>query len=123
MRLPAQPPPWLEFELSNEQARQAVADPQPQRLGQWGVPASSAAAFAQALQSGQARASVQVMPVIYGRTEATNRVRVLYADTAGAALGEHSAWLAVPAAGSRVRLIPASAGRLVESVRALLPQS
>ncbi|MBE2236019.1 MAG: hypothetical protein IAE85_21185 [Anaerolinea sp.] len=121
MQLPAQPPPWLEFELSNEQARQAVADPQPRRLGQWGVSASSAAAFAHALRPGQARASVQVMSVVYGRVEAVHRVRVLYADPAGAATGEYAAWLAAPVAGSRVRLIPASAGRLVETVRTLLP--
>lgn len=122
MQLPAQPLPWIEFELSNEQARQAVADPRPQRLGQWSVPVSSAVAFAQALRPGQARASIQVMSVAYGRVEAVHRVRVLYADLAGAASGEHAAWLVVPVAGSRVRLIPASAGRLVETVRALLPQ-
>lgn len=123
MHLPPQPPAWIEFELSNEQAREAVADPQPRRLGQWGVPASSAAAFVRALQPGQPRASVQVMSVVYGRVEATNRVRVLYADPAGSASGEHTAWLAVPVAGSRVRLIAASAGRLVETVQALLPRS
>jgi hypothetical protein len=121
MDLPAQPPPWIEFELSNEQARLAVADPQPRRLGEWGVAASSAIAFVQALQPGQARASVQVMPVAYGRIVATQRVRVLYADPPGAASGERAAWLALPIPGSRVRLIPASASRLADSVRALLP--
>ena len=122
MQLPPQPPPWIEFELSNEQARQAVVDPQLRLLGQWGVPASSAAAFVQALQPGQARASVQVMPVAYGRVETAKRVRVLYADPAGSVPGEHTGWLAVPVAGGRVRLIPASAGRLVEIVRAFLQQ-
>jgi hypothetical protein len=123
MQLPSQSPPWIEFELSNEQARQAVADPQVRRLGQWGVPASSAVAFVEALQPGQARASVQIMPVTYGRVETSQRVRVLYADPAGPLPGEHVGWLVLPVAGGRVRLIPASAGRLVEIVRTLLPQS
>lgn len=123
MQLPAQPQPWLEFELSNAQARKAVADPRPQRLGQWGVAASSAAAFAQALQPGQARASVRVMAMVYGRIEAIHTVRVLYADPVDAAPDEHAAWVAVPVAGGRVRLSPASASRLAESVRALLSRS
>ncbi|MEI2692972.1 MAG: hypothetical protein V9H69_25965 [Anaerolineae bacterium] len=123
MHLPSQPPSWIEFELSNEQAREAVADPRPQRLSQWGVPASSAAAFAQALQPGQSRASVQVMPVVYGRVGTVQRVRVLYADPIGTMPGEHAAWLAVPVIGGRVRLIPASIGHLAEAVRTFLPQA
>lgn len=111
--LPAQPPPWSEFELANEAARRAVSDPQPERLAQLGVPEPSVAPFSQALRNGQPRASVQVMSVRYGQVVANQRVRALFARG-------REAWLAMPMNGARVRLTPASAGGLAAAVQALL---
>ncbi|MFZ2489051.1 MAG: hypothetical protein WAZ19_13145 [Anaerolineae bacterium] len=110
--LPSQQPALDEFVLSNESARQAVADPAPEHLARLGVPSSSIQLFARALDAGR-RAKVQVMRLRYGQVQAVHRVRALFAS-------ESSAWLALPADGARVRMVPAYAGGLAEQVQALL---
>lgn len=111
LELPVKSPPWEEFVLSKERARQAAADPLPEHLLQLGVPAASTQPFARALH-GERRAKMQVMRMNYGQVEANHQLRALLGE-------EQTDWFALPAQGAGVRLMPASATGLAEQVRAL----
>ena len=111
LQLPVKSPPWDEFVLSKERARQAAADPLPEHLLQLGVPAGSTQPFARALHS-ERRARMQIMRMSYGQVEASHQLNALLGDG-------QTDWFALPAQGASVRLMPASATGLAEQVRAL----
>lgn len=109
--LPVQPPPWDEFVLSRERAKEAAADPQPDYLLRLGVPPVSALPFARALHS-ERRARLQVLRLSYGQVEASHRLNAL--------LGEgQDDWFVLPSNGAGVRLCPASVPALAEEIKAL----
>jgi hypothetical protein len=102
-----------EFELSAEQARQAVANPRTETLLKLGVPAGSVKAFEIALQGNRQRANVQVMQIDYGQVKAVHRLQALIS-------GEGSAWLALPVNGAQVRFLPASVEEFAKTMHALI---
>ena len=109
--LPAQRPPWDEFVLSAERARQAASDPAPEHLLRLGVPPTSAQPFSRALHA-ERRARLNLVHLSYGQVESTQRLRALLAE-------DHADWFALPANGAGVRLVPASAPALAEQLKTL----
>ena len=102
-----------EFELTAEQARQAVADPRTEQLLAFGVPAGSAQAFEKAIRGTRQRASVHIMSMHYGEVKAVHRLQALISN-------ENFAWLAIPEDDVRVHFSPASAKDFVETMQALI---
>ena len=111
--LPQSSLPVEEFELSAEQARQIVAEPQIERLLKYGAPAAGARALTDVLQNVQKRASVHVMQVHFGQVTVVHRLQVLVSS-------KGSAWLAVPTADTGVRFKPTSDKDFAEVVQALI---
>lgn len=103
----------LELEMTAAEVQALVANPDPDALQGFGVPASASASLAAALADAQRQGIVQVTHLRFGQTASTRQFRLL-------ALDSPHPWLATPAPDHRVHFAPSDRHLFRTTLREML---